>query len=144
FITEPDEVGITNLRLAHSLSLSPAPAPPSLPPSPARPPSPFVALMEHGAGGNAWIMDRNAKHKLRALSLSLLEEDQEIHVPRLLTPEKAAKEAAKEDQLVNAARAKMAESVSHALLLTTPAPGSAPVVGGSAPPAQSSAPAPGP
>ncbi|CAN6285275.1 unnamed protein product [Urochloa humidicola] len=56
--------------------------------------------MEHGAGGNAWIMDRNAKHKLRALSLSLLEEDQEIHVPRLLTPEKAAKEAAKEDQLV--------------------------------------------
>ncbi|CAN6301866.1 unnamed protein product [Urochloa humidicola] len=100
--------------------------------------------MEHGVGGNAWIMDRNAKHKLRALSLSLLEEDQEIHVPSLLTPAKAAKEAAKEDQLVNAARAKMAESVSRALLLTTPAPGSAPVVGGSAPPAQSSAPAPGP
>ena len=77
-----------------------------------------------GEGGNVWVMDRKIKHKLRGFLLSLLEED--THEPEVLTPAKAAKEAAKQDQLVNAARARVAEFESRASLVTAPASGAPP------------------
>lgn len=71
-------------------------------------------------------MDRKTKHKLRCLLLSLLDEDMDTHEPGFLTPAKAAKEAAKQDQLVNTARAKVAEFESRAPRVTAPAPGAPP------------------
>lgn len=92
-----------------------------------------------GVGGNPWNMDKSIKHKLRVLSLSPLEEDENIHGAEVLTPVKAAKEAAKEDMLVNAARAKMAKFLSRAPLGAAPLPppgAYAPAVGCSPPPTQ--------
>lgn len=94
-----------------------------------------------GVGGNPWNMDKSIKHKLRNVSLSLLEEDNDIYEAGVVTPAKAAKEAAKEELIVNAARAKMAEFASRAQLGAAPVPGAyAPAVGGSPPPTQAFAP----